>query len=93
MLRSIILWSEQEFANWFNNRCSKYGFIDGGDYTKILVQCIRGQNEYDYALTIDCAKELSTVENQDYQVFTHFGENPKGGCPSIEYALTVNRFD
>lgn len=30
------------------------------------------------------------VENQDFQVFNNFGENPKGGRPTIEYALSIN---
>ena len=30
------------------------------------------------------------IENQDYQVFNNSGENPKGGRPSIEYALSIN---
>lgn len=29
------------------------------------------------------------IENQDYVVFNNFGENPKGGRPQIEYALTI----
>ncbi len=30
------------------------------------------------------------IENQDYQVFNNSGENPKGGRPSIEYALSIS---
>lgn len=29
------------------------------------------------------------IENQDYVVFNNFGENPKGGRPQIEYALSI----
>lgn len=29
------------------------------------------------------------VENQDFVVFPNFGENPKGGRPQIEYALSI----
>ena len=53
------------FNDWIGNRIRKYEFEEGNDYTKILVQCIRGQNEYDYAITIDMAKELSMVENNE----------------------------
>lgn len=30
------------------------------------------------------------IENQDYEVFNNFGENPSGGRPLIEYALSVD---
>lgn len=51
------------FNDWISNRINKYDFQEDIDYTKILVQCNRGQNEYDYAITTDMAKELSMVEN------------------------------
>lgn len=35
-------------------------------------------------------KKFQFVENQDYAVFTQLGENPTGGRPSSEYALTVH---
>jgi len=56
---------KSRFNDWILNRVKKYEFKEDFDYTKILVQCNRGQNEYDYALTIDMAKELSMVENNE----------------------------
>lgn len=51
------------FNDWIENRIEKYDFIENYDYTKILVECTRGQNKYDYIIKLDMAKELSMVEN------------------------------
>ena len=52
------------FNDWFNNML-KYGFEENVDYTKFLVECTRGQNKYDYAITLDMAKELSMIQRTD----------------------------
>ena len=56
---------KSRFNDWVNNRIKKYNLIEDIDYTKILVECNRGQNVYDFVLKIDCAKELSMVENNE----------------------------
>lgn len=56
---------KSRFNDWIENRIEKYEFIENSDYTKILVECNRGQNKYDYILKLDMAKELSMVENND----------------------------
>lgn len=56
---------KSRFNDWMENRIEKYKFIEGYDYTKVLVECVRGQNKYDYILKLDMAKELSMVENND----------------------------
>ena len=56
---------KSRFNDWINNRIKKYDLIEDIDYTKILVECNRGQNVYDFVLKIDCAKELSMVENNE----------------------------
>ena len=38
----------------------------------------------------DQIEKCDLVENQDYEVFAEKGENPKGGRPSKEYALSIN---
>lgn len=38
----------------------------------------------------DRIEKYGFVENQDYEVFNNFGENPHGGRPLIEYALTID---
>lgn len=38
----------------------------------------------------DRIKKYGFVENQDFEVFARFGENPNGGRPSTEYALSID---
>ena len=38
----------------------------------------------------DRIEKYGLIENQDYEVFNNFGENPNGGRPLIEYALTID---
>jgi len=38
----------------------------------------------------DRIRQYNFVENQDFIVFTDFGENPQGGRPSKEYRLTLD---
>ena len=56
---------KSRFNDWIIYRIKKYGFEENTDYTKILVQCKRGQNEYDYIITVDMGKELCMVENNE----------------------------
>ena len=37
----------------------------------------------------DRIKRCDLIENQDFEVFNNFGENPNGGRPLTEYALTI----
>ncbi len=61
--------SKQEFANWIKNRIEKYGFIENQDYELLNnfgEQSGRGgHNKIEYALSIDCAKEISMVEGNE----------------------------
>lgn len=60
--------SKQEFANWIKNRIEKYGFIEGQDFTSFdnFVKRETGSSvRKEYALSIDMAKELSMVENNE----------------------------
>ena len=64
---------KSKFADWIKNRIKKYDFIENEDYiclSKILeTQTKEGKKgiakETDYAITIDMAKELSMVENNE----------------------------
>ena len=60
--------SKQEFANWIKGRIEKYGFIENQDYEvfdNFIKNPAGGRPTIDYALSIDMAKELSMVENNE----------------------------
>lgn len=53
---------KSKFADWFKNRVSKYGFIEGTDYVTVSKNLENGGRELDYGLTLDMAKELAMVQ-------------------------------
>ena len=56
--------SEQQYADWIKNRITQYGFIENQDYViKITYTGRRPRKEY--FVTLDMAKELCMVENND----------------------------
>lgn len=56
--------SRQEFSNWIKGRIEKYGFAEGEDFT--VDKFINGRaTVIDYHLTIEMAKELAMVENNE----------------------------
>jgi len=57
----------RDFSNWIKDRIEQYGFADGEDYSPILARIPgkRGQPRTDYHLTLDMAKELAMVENNE----------------------------
>ncbi|HEA8204913.1 TPA: antA/AntB antirepressor family protein [Campylobacter coli] len=56
--------SEQEYANWIKNRISHYNFIENQDYIIELVYT-KGRPRKEYYITLDMAKELCMVENNE----------------------------
>jgi phage anti-repressor protein len=59
--------SKREFATWIKDRIEKYNFKEGEDFTvdKFVNSESRGQTIIDYHLTIDAAKEMAMVENNE----------------------------
>jgi anti-repressor protein len=55
----------RDFANWIKQRIEKYGFIEGIDFTPELAKSVGGRPERVYHISIDMAKELSMVENNE----------------------------
>jgi len=60
--------SKQAFSDWIKSRLTKYRFIEGKDYLinrrKMDEKCV-GNVSFDYYLTIDTAKEIAMVENNE----------------------------
>ncbi len=57
-----------KFPVWFQNRIEKYEFVKNQDYvilSKNLEKIPKGRPSIDYALTLDMAKELCMVENNE----------------------------
>ncbi len=54
---------KSRFNDWIKNRIIKYGFAENEDYLSLTKTLVSGGIETDYALTLDMAKQLSMVEN------------------------------
>lgn len=59
--------SKTQFSDWIKGRIEKYGFIEGEDWViqKIVNNSVGGRPTLDYHLTIEMAKELAMVENNE----------------------------
>lgn len=59
---------QTRFNDWMARRIEQYGFIEGEDYYSILsnrADGLPGKPRTDYHLTLDMAKELAMVENNE----------------------------
>lgn len=56
--------SEQQYADWIKNRITQYGFIENQDYIVKTTHTGRRPRK-EYFVTLDMAKELCMVENND----------------------------
>lgn len=57
--------SKERFSKWFD-RMKEYGFENGIDYTPYqMVHPQNNQEQTDYALTLDTAKEISMIQRND----------------------------
>lgn len=59
----------RDYSSWLNQRIEKYGFIEGVDYVLLPNSGEQngrgGHNRIDHILSIDMAKQLAMVENND----------------------------
>lgn len=63
-----VLGSKRQFANWIVQRIEKYGFVENVDYevfNKIVKNSNGGRPTTEYKLTVNMAKELSMIENNE----------------------------
>lgn len=60
--------SGYQYSDWIKNRLEKYDFIEGEDYISVqknLKREIGATRATDYLLTLDTAKELAMLENNE----------------------------
>lgn len=60
--------SKQQFADWIKDRIEKFGFVENQDFEvfqNFMKNPQGGRPSKEYALSIDMAKELSMVENNE----------------------------
>ena len=55
------------FNDWVN-RMIEYGFEEGIDFSSFLSESTGGRPSKDYIITIDMAKELCMVENNELKI-------------------------
>jgi anti-repressor protein len=56
---------KKDFTDWFKYRVGQYDFENEKDFTPILGKSTGGRPSKDFAVTIDMAKELSMLENNE----------------------------
>lgn len=56
---------KSKYADWIKNRIKKYEFTELNDFITVSKTLENGGREYEHALTIEMAKELSMVENNE----------------------------
>lgn len=57
--------SKQDFSDWIKSKIEKYSFIENEDFTIIQGKSTGGRPAIEYFISIDMAKELSMVENNE----------------------------
>ena len=60
--------SKQDFSTWIKNRIEKYDFVENQDFIKLhkkMELSKTGQMGIDYHITLDMAKEVAMIENNE----------------------------
>ncbi|WP_315807511.1 antA/AntB antirepressor family protein [Pseudomonas sp. C9-3] len=56
---------QTRFNDWMARRIEQYGFVQGEDFYSVLSKSDGGRPATEYHLTLDMAKELAMVENNE----------------------------
>ena len=83
--------SKRDFSNWITDRLTKYDFVENIDFTTILLKSTGGRPRTEYALTLDTAKEIAMVENneQGRKIRRYFIEVEKKAREMFEIPKTL----
>ena len=57
--------NKRQFSDWIKQRIEQYGFEPEKDFISVSQNCENGGRRNEYFLTIEMAKELSMVENNE----------------------------
>lgn len=57
--------SKRDFPTWYKDRVERYGFVDGEDFTTISGKSTGGRPSIEYHVSLDMAKELAMIENNE----------------------------
>jgi len=88
------------FNDWVSRRIEQYGFIEDEDFYSVLSKSEGGRPSVEYHLTLDMAKELAMVENneQGRQVRRYFismereaRESRGASYLSVSQQLTIHK--
>jgi len=65
--RELHGWLEvgRDFTTWIKDKIEKYGYLDGHDFSPVLVKSSVGRPATEYIFRLDVAKEIAMVENND----------------------------
>ncbi|MDR3133266.1 MAG: antA/AntB antirepressor family protein [Prevotellaceae bacterium] len=61
-LLHAFLENKKQFSDWIKHRIQKYDLVENVDYQSVSLIGETGGRSIEYALSIDCAKELAMVE-------------------------------
>lgn len=61
----IFLENKDHFATWIKDMISQYAFVENQDFVSISELSEKGRPKQEYHISIDMAKEISMVENNE----------------------------